>query len=496
MTDVRATTLAELQQLAESRRHVKAFNDSEQRLRAVLTSLPVMVVAYDRSMVCNIAEGRGLVAFGLMPQDVIGRSIEEMGKDTPQLVGNARAALDGAVSTCTLHTGGRVLDFYHSPLRGVDGDIIGGLGVAVDVTERHRAELDAQLANDRFQRGFVNSPVGMALTSADGVYLQVNPAFCAMLGRSEDELVGHHFSEVTPEADVEAAADVLGRLRGGEINVYQGEKRYTHPTLGEVHVLVNTTAVHDDTGALTYCMHQLQEITERRAMEEALRDSLDRLRKGDAERQRLLTYLVTVQEEERARIAADVHDDSLQALAAVKMRLEMLTGTLNDEQRVKLERVEADLDAASSRLRRLLFQLRPSALDNDTLAVAVEHLLAESFQGRDVATAVVESLASTPPPDTKVVVYRIVQEAVSNILKHARASRVEVRIADRDGGVQVAVCDDGVGFDYEQARRFQLPGHLGLSTMRERAEIAGGWLNVETSPSAGTVVSFWVPRAR
>jgi signal transduction histidine kinase len=265
--------------------------------------------------------------------------------------------------------------------------------------------------------------------------------------------------------------------------------------LGIVHALVNTTAVRDDDGELLYCLHQLSDITERRQMEEALRDSFDRLRKGDAERQRLLRHLVTAQEEERTRIAADVHDDSLQALAAVKMRLEMLTATLDDKQRARLGPVEADLDNAATRLRKLLFQLRPSALDNDTLGNAIEQLLRESFAGREVCTQVIDGLQSAPAADIKVVVYRIVQEAVANILKHAGASRVEVHLDDHDGGLLVTVRDDGAGFDYEQARRTQLPGHLGLSTMRERAEIAGGWLGIETGPGAGTVVGFWVPSA-
>jgi PAS domain S-box-containing protein len=470
-------------------------NTDEQRLRAILTSLPAMLIAYDRAGVCTIAEGRGLAAFGVRADEVVGKPIDELVHELPRMLDAARRALDGVASTAVVAIGDRILDTYHTPLHDESGAIIGGLGVGIDFTERYHAEKAAQSATRRFHRGVVESPLGMAMTSAGGTYIQVNPAFCAMLGRGEEELIGHHYAEVTPDSEMPYADEVLRRLRDGELNVFQGEKRYTHPTLGIVHVLVNTTAVRDDDGELLYCLHQLTDITERRQMEQALRDSFDRLRKSDAERQRLLRHLVTAQEEERARIAADVHDDSLQALAAVRMRLEMLTTTLDEQQLAKLGRVEADLDGAVARLRKLLFQLRPSALDNDTLGHAIEQLLRESFAGREVCTQVVDSLRSTPPPDIKVVVYRIAQEAVANILKHASASRVEVHLDDHDSGVLVTVRDDGAGFDYEQARRAQLPGHLGLSTMRERAEIAGGWLGIETSPGAGTVVGFWVPPA-
>jgi PAS domain S-box-containing protein len=493
VSQARSHSASRLKDPGERQRVEKALRDSEQRLRAVLTSLPVLVIAYDRDKVCTIAEGRGLAAMGRCAEDIVGRSIDDLACDLPQMRESADRALAGERTTGTLHIGDSVLDTYHSPLYDDDGGIIGGLGVAVDVTERHRAELAAHRANARFQRGFVNSPVGMAVTDAEGCYLQVNPSFCTLLGRTEQELVGHHYSEVTPPADLPYADDVLQRMRSGELTVFQAEKRYTHATLGTVHVLVNSTAVRGDDGEMLYALHQLQDLTERRRVEEALRDSLDKLRKSDAERQRLFSYLVTAQEEERTRIAADVHDDSLQALAAVKMRLEMLTGVLSDEQRRRLESVERDLDAASNRLRRLLFRLRPTALDRDTLGHALEELLVQTCEGR-VAAGVTDNLASSPVAGAKVVVYRIVQEAVANVLKHAHAQSLEIHLDDHDGGVLVTVRDDGIGFDYEQARRSQLPGHLGLSTMRERAEVAGGWLSVDTAPGRGTVVGFWVPR--
>jgi PAS domain S-box-containing protein len=342
-------------------------------------------------------------------------------------------------------------------------------------------------------RAVVNSPVGMAVTDPQGRYVLVNPAFCAMVGRREDELLGRHFLEVTPPADMPDADELRRRFSDGEMRVYQGENSYVHPVHGDIHMLVNSTAVHDDSGTTLYSFHLVQDITERRRMEEALRDSLERLRRSDAERKRLLHHLVTAQEEERARIAADVHDDSLQALAAVKMRLEMLTESLSDEQRSRLAAVERDLDSAATRLRRLLFRLRPSALDHGTLGYALDELATQLAEGR-LATRVDDTLQATPAAATKVVVYRIVQEALVNVVKHARAGAIEVVLRDHEGGVRVAVHDDGIGFDYERARRTQVPGHLGLSIMSQRAEIAGGWLQVDTAPGLGTTVTCWVPR--
>jgi PAS domain S-box-containing protein len=475
-------------------RRESALRASEQRLRAVLASLPVMVVAFDRDMVCTAAEGRGLAVLGLHPDEVVGKHIAGVAAGLPQMVEGAQRALDGMVSNGTLHVEDRLFEIYHSPTHDDGGEIVGGVGVAIDVTERHRAEQQVLRDAERFERGFLNSPVGMAVTGGDGRYRQVNAALCAMLGRSQAELLGHEVRELVAPADRADDDEMLQRMHQGETSVHLGERRYTHPSRGVVHMLVTITAVHDDSGALDYCVHQVADITERRRMEQALRDSNDRLRKSDAERLRLLTHLVHAQEEERTRIAADVHDDSLPALAAVKMRLEMLAGTLDDERRGTLQALLNDVDAATTRLRRLLFQLHPGALDSGTLGEAVEQLLDESLP-QGMTTHVVDSLAIAPPPGTSAVAYRIVQEAVANIAKHAGAHSVEVHLDDHDGGVLASVRDDGAGFDYEKARRAQVPGHLGLSTMRERAEIAGGWLGVESAPGRGTVVGFWIPRS-
>jgi len=122
----RGTALNTDEALVDRRRVEEALRDSEQWLRAVLASLPVLVVAYDRDMVCTMAEGRELAAIGLRPDEIIGRRVGELVQD-PQMRQSAEAALDGVVSTCSAAVGDRVLDTYHSPLRAEDGTIIEGV---------------------------------------------------------------------------------------------------------------------------------------------------------------------------------------------------------------------------------------------------------------------------------------------------------------------------------------------------------------------------------
>ncbi len=234
------------------------------------------------------------------------------------------------------------------------------------------------------------------------------------------------------------------------------------------------------------------DVTDLRRAERELAGSLERLRRTDAERRRLLGHLIRAREEERARIAGDIHDDPLQKVAALKYRLGPLRELADDPRQIdRLRVVDETIDHVIASLRNLLFQLRPRSLDDAGLAAALRELLRRIGEEASLTFAVHDEMETEPPPESRVVCYRIAQEAIANVRKHARASSVEVHLRSEDGGTRVRIRDDGRGFD--PARVPLRPGHLGLPDMRERAEIAGGWLRITSAPGAGTVVEFWVP---
>jgi signal transduction histidine kinase len=227
----------------------------------------------------------------------------------------------------------------------------------------------------------------------------------------------------------------------------------------------------------------------------ALYESLIRLELADRKRQMLLGHLVKAQEEERARLAGDIHDDTIQVMTAVGMRLWSLRRGLENPEALSLvEELEATVDVAIARLRSLLFDLRPPVLDAEGLAPAVRASLERLRDEVGLDGRVVNRIGGEPSPEIRVVVYRIIQEALANVRKHARAGRVEVHLESSDGGYRVRVSDDGRGFSAEQLAR-AIPGHIGLTAMRERAEMAGGWWRLDSRPGSGTEVEFWVPEA-
>ncbi len=236
------------------------------------------------------------------------------------------------------------------------------------------------------------------------------------------------------------------------------------------------------------------EIDERKRNEENLRLTAELLQRADEKRRALMEHLVAAQEDERRRIAIDVHDDSIQAMAAIGLRLQILRRRAPTHDMAEhISQIEDTVTESISRLRGLLFRLESSSIEKVGLGRALTRYLGELFPEGRPRVRVRDNLKSDMPGHTPMVLYRIAQEALNNVRKHAAASAVTVTLSESDDGVMLAVRDDGDGFNVEDVMGRALPGHLGMRSMQERAQVAGGWLTVESSPREGTTVRCWVP---
>jgi PAS domain S-box-containing protein len=253
--------------------------------------------------------------------------------------------------------------------------------------------------------------------------------------------------------------------------------------------------VRDAAGRPLFWRGVMLDISGQKETEDKLRRSLEILNRTMDQRRALMARLERAQEEERRRIAADIHDDPIQVMSAADIRIQGLAQATTDPQaRRELGEVHETVLQAIERLRHLLFELRPPSLDDKGLVAAlglyVDHVARESgFQA-----SVKDGLDGEPPDESASILFRIAQEALANVRKHAGATRVEVALEERDGGIALRITDDGKGFDLESVRR-PMPGHLGMSAMPERAELAGGWCRVDSSPGGGTTVECWLPAA-
>jgi two-component system sensor histidine kinase UhpB len=213
------------------------------------------------------------------------------------------------------------------------------------------------------------------------------------------------------------------------------------------------------------------------------------MRRLEAERRRAGSAALAAQEQERARVARDLHDEVNQSLTGLLLRLEAVREAAPPRLEAELAETKALANQAMRELLSLARQLRPTALDDLGLAAAVAGQVEQLARGEIEAELVAEGDFSDLGDDAQLVVYRVAQEALSNAARHADAARVEVGLRRReDGGVELAVADDGRGFAFEESER-----GLGLGGMRERALLIGGELTIESRPGAGTTVRLVVP---
>ncbi len=198
--------------------------------------------------------------------------------------------------------------------------------------------------------------------------------------------------------------------------------------------------------------------------------------------------VLRAQEQERSRIAQDLHDEVNQALTAILLRLRALEEDATPDTADEVAEVKRLASQAMEELLTLARQLRPTALDDHGLVPAIEGMLRQfSAQSGVEARLETHGDVSELDDDRQIAVYRIVQETLSNVWSHARATRVDVELAARNGrGLELTVTDDGKGFDLDNAR----PAGIGLKGMAERARLLGGELDVRTNPGAGTSITL------
>jgi signal transduction histidine kinase len=217
----------------------------------------------------------------------------------------------------------------------------------------------------------------------------------------------------------------------------------------------------------------------------------------DGEHHRLLHEVVQAAERERSRLAAELHDDSLQHLAALGLRLgqarlRLASGEVESVMEL-LSRCESDLAGQLANLRRLVAGLRPPVLDDRGLAAALEELLASVRRDTGAQVSLQVRHPGRLSREVETVLYRVAQEALANVVKHAGAGHVIAWLKDTLGGLELRVTDDGKGFDLGDIAGHVREGRFGLVGMRQRVEMLGGTWRVTSEPGHGTAITVRLP---
>jgi PAS domain S-box-containing protein len=351
-----------------------------------------------------------------------------------------------------------------------------------------RLQVQRQLRESEARVGAIidSAPIVLFAIDRDGAITFSAGVGPDPLGKKPGEAVGWSAADLFAEHPkvVEGIRQALSGIEG-RAELTQGERTFSF-SLAPFRDAAGNTA-----GAIVVAI----DVTDGRRTEAALRQSVETLKQVDQNRRGLLRRLVHAQEEERRAIASDIHDDSIQSMFAVGLRLFALREALHDSAQIEqVDRLQQNVQQSTDRLRHLLFELRPAALDEGGLPAALRQYLDAMAQETGVEVELATVLDRNPASETQVIAYRIAQEALANIRKHARARRVECAVSAVDDGILTRIADDGVGFD--GSHNVAVPGHLGLIAMRERAEMAGGWFRITSSAGDGCVVEYWIPDAR
>jgi len=475
---------------------------------------------------------------------------------------------------------------------------------------RTRHELALRESEALSRATFDQAAVGIAHVGTDGRWIRVNDKLCAIVGYPREELLQLTFQDVTHPDDLETDLDYVRQIVSGEIKTYMMEKRYIRKDRSLVWTNLTVSLVRSATGEPRHFISVVEDITERKHAEEALRASETRLAVGaelaglafyevdfsrsavyiddrmrevcgvppererglqvldfwmerlhpddrqrvldgreqmhaglvdrialeyrylhpvrgetwiqhtggivrsDATRRAVRTFgvlrdvterkrgedelrglsrrLIRAQEEERALLARELHDDVTQRLAVLAIdagRCEI--GAPGGAQAETMKALREGLVRLSEDIHSLAYQLHPSVLEELGLADA----LRAECERRGRRSQVDLSLDLAPPPavvarDAALCLYRVAQEALNNVVRHSRARAASVVLRPMDGGLLLAVRDDGVGFDPADPKQGR---SLGLASMRERLRLANGTLDIESTPGHGTTIVAWVP---
>lgn len=378
------------------------------------------------------------------------------------------------------------------PERDAEGRITGFVGSVTDLTQQIRIEQELRESEERLQLTLDATAEGTWDWDIATGEIQISPHWLRLLGYAPGEIEPNAsgLERLIHPEDSDRVRKHLAEHLSGRAPMYRCEHRLRTRSGGWRWNLHRGRVVERDADGNPLRMLGVDiDIGERKRAEEELARRAEQLRA-------LALRLTLTEERERRRIASGLHDDVGQALALVRLKLEQLAETgSGDELAARADELRALLDRAIRGTRSLAFELSSPVLHELGLAAAVESLCEQLGQESGVKFRVLaDSAPGALDADLRVLLFRSIRELCHNIVKHARASRAEVRIDSVDDRCRIVVRDDGAGCEAADLERASGPGgRLGLFAIRETSNQMGGSFEIESAPGKGTRASLDIP---
>ena len=375
-----------------------------------------------------------------------------------------------------------------SIVRNEEGHVLALVGIALDITERKRAEDKLRESEERFRTLVESQGEGIGIVDAQECFVFANPAAETILGVPRGSLIGRSLVEFVKSEQWEIIEDQTNVRREGKGSVYEleivradGETRYL--------LVTANPRIQDERYSGAFAV--FADITERKQAEEELRKSHEELRA-------LTGHLHESIEEERTRIAREIHDEIGQLLTATKMGLVALKRTLSEPQGIEktklveeIQSIMAILDTGTAAIRRIIRDLRPEVLDTMGLSESIEWQ-AREFQRHTGIRTVVQlprKVVSVDQPRATAL-FRVCQEALTNVTRHSNASEVKINLSVKGRSVVLEMIDNGKGATTEELNS---PTAFGILSIRERIASFSGKAEISSKPGKGTIVHVEMP---
>jgi len=356
-------------------------------------------------------------------------------------------------------------------------------------------KMTEDLRKTTISRDYVDNIIGsmndtLVVVDPEAKITNVNRATSKLLEYEEDELIGKDINLIVPREEKNFRGRGFQRLLG-QASVVNHELDYLTRSGGRIPMLFSAAVLKNKDGVVVGAVVIARDITERRRAEEALR-------KSERELRFLSSQLFSAQEKERRRLSIELHDELGQALMVLKLKLRSIREGLRPEQRrlqVTCDELLGYINDVSENVRRLSRDLSPNILEDLGLSAAIRWLVEKSCKHSNLeSTLEMTELEGLFTRERQITVYRIVQECLTNIAKHAQASHVSVTITKQDDLFFFRVEDNGKGFDVDEVLgKDPRTKGLGLAAMYERTRMLKGSLDIWSQKGTGTLITFTVP---
>jgi PAS domain S-box-containing protein len=354
------------------------------------------------------------------------------------------------------------------------------------MTARKRAQAEVRLAYAELTQIFETSADGMRVVDRDFNMLRANETFCALAGMKKEEALGKKCYEVFRGPLCHSVGCPLTRIINGEDRV-ECDSEKVRDGGPKIPCIVTATPFRGPDGELIGIVEDFKDISERKRTEEELRQSRRRLRE-------LASYLESAREKERTRIAREIHDELGQALTGLKMGLRWCIQRLPENDKLLVEKAKTLselIDTNVHLVQRISSDLRPGLLDDLGLSAAIEWQT-DQFQNR---TGLECDIISEPDDivldqTRSTAIFRIFQETLTNIARHANATKVEIMLKEEPTEIELEVCDNGRGIT---EREMSDPKSFGLMGIKERVHSLGGVVEISGVENQGTTVRVRIP---